>query len=48
MEQLSMLLERNRDFQAGSMPVEEVVVVASELAPEGPTYSILGRAPLGG
>ncbi len=35
------------DFEAGTMLVDEVAVYASRLGPEGPTYEILGRAPLG-
>jgi 2'-5' RNA ligase len=35
-------------YEAGRMPVEEVVVFSSELTRSGPIYEALGRAPLGG
>jgi 2'-5' RNA ligase len=36
------------DFDGGSMSVDEVLVFASELGRDGPVYSVLARAPLGG
>ena len=44
---LSDLLAEHASFQAGASVVEEVVVFASELTPEGPVYTALGRAELG-
>jgi 2'-5' RNA ligase len=35
------------DFDGGVQEVAEVVVYASELSREGPTYTVLARAPLG-
>jgi len=34
------------DFDGGRMEVDEVIVFGSELSREGPTYHVLGRAPL--
>jgi 2'-5' RNA ligase len=34
------------DYDAGTMLVEEVMVYSSQLAPGGPTYEVLARAPL--
>ncbi len=36
------------DFQAGQMPVEELVIFSSNLQRGGPIYEAMGRAPLGG
>ena len=44
---LGECLEAQRDWSAGSMVVREVVVMASELASDGPRYNVMGRAPLG-
>ena len=41
-------LREKADFEGGSALVQEVVVYASLLRPEGPTYQVLGRAPLAG
>jgi 2'-5' RNA ligase len=32
-------------WQGGSMPVEEVLVMSSEMRRDGPEYSVMGRAP---
>jgi hypothetical protein len=45
---LGPLLERNADFDAGIVAVEEVVIFASYLDSSGPTYQPLGRARLSG
>jgi 2'-5' RNA ligase len=39
-------LAKLADFDGGVMEVAEVIVYASELSREGPTYSVLARAPL--
>lgn len=39
-------LARQADLELGEIDVDEVVVFASELTPEGPVYTVLGRAPL--
>jgi 2'-5' RNA ligase len=36
------------DFDGGRMSVDEVLVFASELSRDGPVYTVLARAPLGG
>lgn len=46
--ELSPALIEHRDFDAGSMVVEEVTVFASELSREGPEYHALARCPLRG
>lgn len=44
---LSSFLAQHSGFRAGSMLVEELALMASELTPSGPLYTILGRAHLG-
>ena len=39
-------LEKLANFDGGVMEVAEVIVYASELSREGPTYTVLARAPL--
>ncbi len=43
---LSERLAELSEFDGGRMDVDEVVVYGSELTREGPTYHVLGRAPL--
>ncbi len=43
---LSERLTELTDFDGGLMEVDEVLVYGSELSREGPTYHVLGRAPL--
>ncbi len=45
-EALSERLAELAEFDGGLMEVDEVVVYGSELTREGPTYHVLGRAPL--
>ncbi|HJZ94087.1 MAG TPA: RNA 2',3'-cyclic phosphodiesterase [Gemmataceae bacterium] len=40
-------LAKNKDWHGGISPVDEVLVMASELRRDGPRYSVMGRAPLG-
>ncbi len=42
------LVEQQAHFDAGAVQLTELVVLASYLGREGPTYQPLGRAPLGG
>jgi len=44
---LSEKLRELADFDGGAMEVDEVLVYGSELSRDGPTYHVLGRAPLG-
>ena len=46
-DQLASALARRADWQGGRVRVGEVLVMSSELRPEGPTYTILGRGKLG-
>jgi len=46
--ELGRLLAELRGYEAGRMPVEELVVFSSELTRAGPIYEAMGRAPLGG
>jgi 2'-5' RNA ligase len=46
--ELGRLLEQHADFVAGRFKVSEVVLFASQLGREGPTYEALSRARLGG
>jgi 2'-5' RNA ligase len=41
---LSDLLKKHADFDAGSVTVSSVTVFASTLGPDGPTYDVLSRA----
>lgn len=43
---VSRLLAERADFDAGVASVDEVVLYASELAPEGPIYTPIGRTEL--
>jgi RNA 2',3'-cyclic 3'-phosphodiesterase len=43
---LSDALQAYQDFDGGRTAVDEVTVFASQLAPSGPTYDVLARAPL--
>jgi 2'-5' RNA ligase len=47
-DQLATALARRTDWQGGRVAVREVLVMSSELRPEGPTYTVLGRGKLGG
>jgi 2'-5' RNA ligase len=47
-EKLSAAVTKNADWQGGRMVVREVLVMSSELGPDGPVYAVLSRAPLGG
>jgi 2'-5' RNA ligase len=46
-EQLGEALARREDWQAGETTVNEVQILSSELKPQGPIYTVLGRAKLG-
>lgn len=45
---LAPALARHAAWEGGSFPVGEVVVYASELTRDGPVYTVVGRAELGG
>jgi 2'-5' RNA ligase len=45
---LTERLAKLSDLDGGRMSVDEVLVFASELGRDGPTYTVLARAPLGG
>ncbi|MCA9122758.1 MAG: RNA 2',3'-cyclic phosphodiesterase [Planctomycetaceae bacterium] len=45
---LSELLAHYRDFKAESCDIPEVLIMASNLDRIGPTYQVMGRAPLEG
>ncbi len=42
------VFEQDTEFHAGSINVLEVTVFGSELTPAGPSYHVIGRAPLAG
>jgi 2'-5' RNA ligase len=44
---LAGVLQKKADWQAGAVNVSEVLVMSSELTPQGPIYTILSRARLG-
>jgi 2'-5' RNA ligase len=43
---LARLCEQHRAWSPGALPVEAVVVMASELTPRGPIYQVVRSAPL--
>ena len=45
---LGTVLARHAGWQGGRTTVREIHVLSSELTPEGPVYTVLSRAPLGG
>ena len=45
-QSLASELAELRDYDAGSMLVDEVTVYSSQLGPDGPTYDVLAHAPL--
>lgn len=45
-EEWSSVLATHADWAGGSSPVDEVLVMASELRRGGPEYAVLGRGPL--
>lgn len=45
---LGSALARKADWQGGAVDVREVLVMSSELTPQGPVYAVLSRAKLGG
>jgi len=47
-DQLGASLVAKHDWSAGSMVVNEIVVMASELTSKGPHYNVMGRARLSG
>lgn len=46
-EEWGTILAKYADWQGGSSPVDEVLVMASEMRRGGPEYSVLGRGSLG-
>jgi 2'-5' RNA ligase len=46
--ELGKLLREHEDFPIGLTRASEAIVFSSQLAPSGPTYEALARAPLGG
>jgi 2'-5' RNA ligase len=47
-DHLATALAKNTAWKAGEIPVREVLVMSSELTPDGPLYTVLSRAKLGG
>jgi 2'-5' RNA ligase len=47
-DELGRLIEQHADFASGLSTVYEVMIVSSELGPDGPTYEVLGHADLKG
>jgi 2'-5' RNA ligase len=45
---LAAALARNASWKAGETLIREIQVMSSELTPEGPIYTVLSRAKLGG
>lgn len=43
---LADLLKKKADWQGGLVEVREVLVLSSQLTPQGPIYTVLSRAPL--
>jgi 2'-5' RNA ligase len=47
-DQLGPALTRQAGWRGGEAEIDEVLVLSSELRPEGPIYTVLSRAPLQG
>jgi 2'-5' RNA ligase len=47
-DQLAAALAKHAAWQCGEVPVREVLVMSSELHPEGPVYTVMSRAKLTG
>lgn len=45
-EEWAKTLTKVGDWKGGASPVDEVLVMSSELRRDGPEYSVMGRAPL--
>ena len=45
-QQLTAALQQHAAWQAGEQTVSEIHVMGSELTPDGPRYTVLGRAKL--
>jgi 2'-5' RNA ligase len=46
-DRLALALAKQAGWRGGSMDVREVLVMSSELRPQGPEYTVLSRAKLG-
>jgi 2'-5' RNA ligase len=46
-DKLASALTQNQAWEGGRVPVHEVLVMSSELTPQGPNYTILSRGKLG-
>ena len=46
-EEWTKLIEEHASWRGGTLPVDEVVIMSSQLRGEGPEYLVLGRAKLG-
>ena len=46
-EDWAAVLAKHADWQGGSTPVDEVLIMASQMRKGGPEYSVLGRGSLG-
>lgn len=44
---LADVLAQKADWKAGEVQVEELVIMASELTPQGPHYTVMGRSVFG-
>jgi 2'-5' RNA ligase len=47
MDKLAAALQKYADWECGQTLVRQVLVMSSELAPQGPTYTVLSRGKLG-
>jgi 2'-5' RNA ligase len=45
-DRLAQVLTKNAKWQGGTTEVREVLVLSSELTPQGPVYTVLSRAKL--
>jgi RNA 2',3'-cyclic 3'-phosphodiesterase len=46
-DKFSAALTKQVGWQGGDITVTEILIMGSELTPQGPKYTVLGRAPLG-
>jgi RNA 2',3'-cyclic 3'-phosphodiesterase len=46
-EEFAVVMQKKQSWKGGESPADEVLVMSSQLTPQGPVYTVLGRAPLG-
>jgi len=47
-QELRAAVKKNENFEAGIQLAEEITIYSSQLSPDGPTHTVIGRAAFGG